>query len=420
MDLCRRAAGPCGGLSACDDRGPSARPTRANPDTPPPPTPLPPRRTVAVAAGARPAVAAATAGRLPQPCSGALLSDFDPAALPSLRNAFTMALLASDAYPATLLQHSTNAKYSAAAYTDTLRARWGALGARSMEAVDDSQDNLEAHALVVAGASDVFLAFRGTSTTEGWTSNVRIAPWKLASGAGAGGGLQVHSGFLNSFAAVYPRVGTEVAAALERTADPHAARVFISGHSLGGAHAMLAALALADSGAKIGGVWTFAAPKTGKADFVDAYMRRFGDVTFRWVNGLDIVSGGPAGADGRFGGALLGRPPLPGGAGALEGRMRTGSGLETHRRHRARSHATARRCPRCPRSCPAWPSRSGSSPPRPPCGAPSTASASRRLARCFWTARPPAAPLSPSPLRRRRPGRTASAPSGGPRSGAPL
>ncbi|GBF95574.1 lipase [Raphidocelis subcapitata] len=248
---------------------------------------------VAAAAAARPA-AAATAGRLPEPCSGALLSDFDSDALPSLRNAFTMALLSSDAYPATLLPHASNAKYNTLVYQDTLRRRWAALGARSVEVVDDFEDNLEAHALVAASASDVFIAFRGTSTTEGWTSNVRIAPWKLASGSGAegapGGGLQVHSGFLASFAAVYPRVAKEVAKAMEHTVDnPGAARVFISGHSLGGAHAMLAALALADSGAKIGGVWTFAAPKAGKGDFVEAYMRRFGDVTFRWVNGLDIV-----------------------------------------------------------------------------------------------------------------------------------
>lgn len=81
-----------------------------------------------------------------------------------------------------------------------------------------------------------------------------------------------------------------VAKALEQTVDtPSTAKVYIAGHSLGGAHAMLTALALSDNGARIGGVWTFAAPKVGKQDFVDVYMLRFGAITFRWINGLDLV-----------------------------------------------------------------------------------------------------------------------------------
>lgn len=39
-------------------------------------------------------------------------------------------------------------------------------------------------------------------------------------------------------------------------ASPGGAKVYLTGHSLGGAHAMLTALALSDKGAKIGGVWT--------------------------------------------------------------------------------------------------------------------------------------------------------------------
>lgn len=33
----------------------------------------------------------------------------------------------------------------------------------------------------------------------------------------------------------------------------------------------------------------FAAPKVGKADFAEEYMRRLGNATFRWVHGLDVV-----------------------------------------------------------------------------------------------------------------------------------
>ena len=64
---------------------------------------------------------------------------------------------------------------------------------------------------------------------------------------------------------MYPRVARAVQSALEHAVDDAAAaRVFVTGHSLGGAHAMLTAFALADGGAHVGGVWTFAAPKVGK------------------------------------------------------------------------------------------------------------------------------------------------------------
>ncbi|KAI8472865.1 MAG: Alpha/Beta hydrolase protein [Monoraphidium minutum] len=239
-------------------------------------------RTLAGARGAASGLAA---------CRGDLLSNgfFDPEHLDSTHNAFVMALLASDAYPATLLPGQTNAKYSAPRYQAAVRARWAALGARTVAFVDDAAEGQEAHALVAATPRAVFVAFRGTSTTEGWGTNVKVTPYRIASGHG-GRVLQVHSGFLTSFTSIYAGVALEVAKALEHVVDaPASARVYVVGHSLGGAHALLTALALSDNGATVGGVWAFAAPKVGNQDFVDEYMRRFGDVTFRYVHGLDVV-----------------------------------------------------------------------------------------------------------------------------------
>lgn len=211
------------------------------------------------------AAALAAAQQLPPPatCGADVLSRFDPSRLDAPHNAFAMALLASDAYPAGVLgaEGATNAKYSVARYEEALRARWLALGARSIEAVDDAQAHLEAHALVAATATDVFVSFRGTSTTAGWTNNARLSPWKIVGSKGGSFGadkpLQVHGGFAMSFAAIYPKVRSAIARALQTAvADPSRAKVYVSGHSLGGAHATLLALALDDSGLKVGGVWT--------------------------------------------------------------------------------------------------------------------------------------------------------------------
>jgi len=176
-----------------------------------------------------------------------------------------MAVLAGDAYPINLLPGASNAKYNTLKYEAALRKRWAALGARTVEVVDDFEQNLEAHAIVAATASDIFIAFRGTSTTEGWTANAQFSPWKVEAGNG-GKQLHVHGGFLRSFASVYARVGLQVAKALQSTVDKAAAaRIYITGHSLGGAHAMLTAMALADSGAKVGGVWTVSLAACGGA-----------------------------------------------------------------------------------------------------------------------------------------------------------
>jgi triacylglycerol lipase len=166
-----------------------------------------------------------------------------------------------------VLGRGAKSKDSGPRYESSVRSRWTALGAASVAFADD--DDTGGHAVIAATTSDVFVAFRGTSSTAGWAANAHVAQFKITSGkGGAGPVMQVHGGFLASFAAIYPRVGTEVAKALEGTvADPTAARVFITGHSLGGAHAALAALALAGNGARVGGVWTYAAPKTGDEAF---------------------------------------------------------------------------------------------------------------------------------------------------------
>jgi hypothetical protein len=208
-------------------------------------------------------------------------------------------------------RRGSNSDVNVARYRDVVTRRWRAFGARSVHFVDvDADEAHEGHAIVVSTASDVLIAFRGTSTPEGWAANAQLSPWQIATRGGQDL-LNVHSGFLGSLIPILPRVGEAVSkvrtpanrppnpgcrplaptplrqirnppaapfhlrtgtppyrlapqALKEGVADPSAARIFVSGHSRGGAHAMLAALALSDVGAKVAGVWTFSAPKVGK------------------------------------------------------------------------------------------------------------------------------------------------------------
>jgi hypothetical protein len=68
----------------------------------------------------------------------------------------------------------------------------------------------------------------------------------------------------------------------------------ITGHSLGGALALLAAATWVD-GEPVQGVYTYGQPMVGKADFVSSVRRRLLDRYFRFVNDSDVVPRVPPG-----------------------------------------------------------------------------------------------------------------------------
>src|SRR5258708_4320788 len=82
----------------------------------------------------------------------------------------------------------------------------------------------------------------------------------------------------------------------ERVGPPDGQLIF-TGHSLGGALAVLAAARAAAARRAISAVYTFGMPRTGNAAFADDYNRRLGDRTYRLVYGSDIVPTVPPSAD---------------------------------------------------------------------------------------------------------------------------
>jgi triacylglycerol lipase len=122
-----------------------------------------------------------------------------------------------------------------------------------------------------------FVAFRGTQPDPvDWITDARFNPVR-----GALGG-SVHSGFKVALDEVWGDVSGFLADS-ERPA-------WITGHSLGAALAMLAAARHVEAGNAVGGVYTFGQPRTGLGDFTSAYDARLGEVTFRFVNHIDLVT----------------------------------------------------------------------------------------------------------------------------------
>jgi hypothetical protein len=71
---------------------------------------------------------------------------------------------------------------------------------------------------------------------------------------------------------------------------PSGGKVFVTGHSLGGAlEALIARHVSAELPAEVGAVYTFGMPRPGNQAFADGYNEKLGSRTYRLVHGLDIV-----------------------------------------------------------------------------------------------------------------------------------
>lgn len=118
------------------------------------------------------------------------------------------------------------------------------------------------------------LVFRGTSGFEGWLSNLKAIQtcWP--------GGGSVHSGFKADFLGLWEKIES----ALLKTDLP----LYFTGHSLGGALAILAASMFPAQA-----VYTFGAPRTGDAVFAESLKNAR---IYRYENDRDIITTVPPSA----------------------------------------------------------------------------------------------------------------------------
>ena len=129
------------------------------------------------------------------------------------------------------------------------------------------------------------LAFRGTASVDGWKANLDARLVPLRDGP-ANANLMVHEGFQADFDRVRPAVERAVGAL--RAGMP----LYVTGHSLGGALAQLAAATLdAD---RVAAIYTFGSPRVATQAF-DGLIRA---PHYRVVHDKDLVPGVPPAAAG--------------------------------------------------------------------------------------------------------------------------
>lgn len=152
---------------------------------------------------------------------------------------------------------------------------------------------------VFVGENDdhILAAFRGT---EAPTSLEGIKDWLLTDAVNllilpdgqlgtdfvaAGVGARFHLGFMKALADIWGPLAESVNAAMEKKERP----LWITGHSLGGALAQLAAWRFGRQFVQVHQVYTFGAPMVGNQVATDAFDRELSGKIYRYVNAPDLV-----------------------------------------------------------------------------------------------------------------------------------
>ncbi len=103
--------------------------------------------------------------------------------------------------------------------------------------------------------------------------------------AAAGVGARFHKGFLEALADIWEPLYAAVSAAIEARDRP----LWVTGHSLGGALALLASWRFQQQFLQVHEICTFGAPMVGNNAAAEAFLREMPGKIFRYVDVMDVV-----------------------------------------------------------------------------------------------------------------------------------
>jgi triacylglycerol lipase len=149
---------------------------------------------------------------------------------------------------------------------------------RKPPAVEDSSlwcEEADTHVHLDRRERDLLVAFRGTADLRNWLTDLDCELIRV-------GDFRVHRGFYEALQAVELDLDLSLGEGRPR-------RLWVTGHSLGGALAKLWALWAAGHGHEVAGVYTFGQPRVGDAAFASYYDSVLKARSFRVVHADDIV-----------------------------------------------------------------------------------------------------------------------------------
>jgi hypothetical protein len=171
------------------------------------------------------------------------------------------------------------------------REAYGFLGDFTSD-VNRDTDARDAVSVAISNTA-VIVAFRGTLSprTKDVTDETIVADWlndanarlTIDSQLGA-----IHHGFADSIAALWPQLVPKLEELRQQGKISSQSTLYVTGHSKGGALAVIAAARLKLSGMPVTAVYTFAAARAGGSAFADVYLQQK-IPTLRYENQDDIV-----------------------------------------------------------------------------------------------------------------------------------
>ncbi len=145
----------------------------------------------------------------------------------------------------------------------------------------------DTHCLVAEFQDCFALAFRGSASVKNWIEDAEFKRTLFLQSAAAGH-VEVHEGFFRCYDSIIVAL-SRLLGGSSVFKYQNCKPLFVFGHSLGGALAILAALELNKQGFSIAQVITFGAPRVGNKNFARLYDSVLRPRTFRIVNQNDIV-----------------------------------------------------------------------------------------------------------------------------------
>lgn len=149
----------------------------------------------------------------------------------------------------------------------------------------------DSEALVLVNAESVVVAFRGSEKdSRDWGNNARFKKVNYLGG-------NVHRGFLKAFTDVWTIEDDDTQMLMKdrvrKEMQGTQRSLWFTGHSLGGAMAILAAASWAiqeSSAGKVSGVYTYGQPRVGDQTFTNKFNPPLRSNTFRVINNNDVVA----------------------------------------------------------------------------------------------------------------------------------
>ncbi len=222
-------------------------------------------------------------------CFNFFHSTVSPENNPDLVNAYLLSFISKYAYSSSVYSNMENEYQSR---VSKLFRRWGMDSDNAI--FINKRDKTADTEVVILPSRDIenpflIVMFRGSESIVN-DPEKGIRDWLLTNfdpiPVNLGNGVKLHKGFWDAFSLVAKDILKGIEQIQRRSSRPY--KIWVTGHSLGGALATICGIWLELREHRVEGVYIYASPRCGNKDFADLYSQRLNGRCHRWVNGRGL------------------------------------------------------------------------------------------------------------------------------------